>query len=180
MQVRHIPFDLQGEPTARPACTCTAPSACLAHPCLAWRQALHQAAPADIVLLGPNTLVGLAKGDNKGTYDPVALVKKLVPAYVQLLEQLKGLGVPEVGPDPGCLEQGCALVERSAITATTAATAKALLPLCCSSGCCGLHACTPEPFSGLEPAGRQELLSMVRKRLAHCPELHLLADGLLT
>ena len=41
---------------------------------------------------GPNTLIGLGKGKA----DKAALVKKLVPHYVALLEKLKGLGVSEV------------------------------------------------------------------------------------
>ena len=53
---------------------------------------------ADLAASGPNTLVGLAKGDNKGTYDPSALIRKLVPTYMSLMEQLKSMGVPEVGP----------------------------------------------------------------------------------
>ena len=60
--------------------------------------AAYHACIADMLASGPNTLVGLAKGDNKGTYDRSALIRKLVPTYVSLLEQLKSLGVPEVGP----------------------------------------------------------------------------------
>ena len=70
------------------------PSQCamrLITPALALRMA-NMAAP------GPNTLVGLAKGDNNGTYDPSALIRKLVPTYVSLMEQLKSMGVPEVRP----------------------------------------------------------------------------------
>nr|BAU71146.1 METE; cobalamin-independent methionine synthase [Parachlorella kessleri] len=44
------------------------------------------------ILLGPNTLVGLAKGD----FARSEVVARLVPAYRQLLETLKGLGVPEI------------------------------------------------------------------------------------
>ena len=41
---------------------------------------------------GPNTLIGLGKGKA----DKAALVKKLVPHYKALFEQLKGQGVPEI------------------------------------------------------------------------------------
>lgn len=42
---------------------------------------------------GPNTLVGLAKKDGISTTD---MVKRLLPAYSQVLKELKSLGVPEV------------------------------------------------------------------------------------
>ena len=40
--------------------------------------------------------MSLAKADPAHQYDVGALVSKLVPEYVQLLKQLKQLGVPEV------------------------------------------------------------------------------------
>lgn len=42
---------------------------------------------------GPNTLVGLAKREGVSRTD---LVKRLLPAYSQVLKELKSLGVPEV------------------------------------------------------------------------------------
>ena len=42
---------------------------------------------------GPNTLVGLAKKEGISRTD---LVKRLLPAYSQVLKELKALGVPEV------------------------------------------------------------------------------------
>ena len=45
---------------------------------------------------GPNTLVGLAKpADASSPFDHDAAIKALLPAYSQLLQELKGLGVPE-------------------------------------------------------------------------------------
>lgn len=45
---------------------------------------------------GPITLVSLAKADPDTQLDVGALVQKLLPEYVNLLQQLKGLDVPEV------------------------------------------------------------------------------------
>ena len=45
---------------------------------------------------GPNTLVGLAKpADASAPFDHDAAIKALLPAYTQLLTELKGMGVPE-------------------------------------------------------------------------------------
>ena len=45
---------------------------------------------------GPNTLVGLAKpADAASPFDHDAAIKALLPAYTQLLQELKGMGVPE-------------------------------------------------------------------------------------
>ena len=43
--------------------------------------------------LGPNTLVGLSKKEGISRSD---MVKRLLPAYSQVLKELKSLGVPEV------------------------------------------------------------------------------------
>ena len=43
--------------------------------------------------LGPNTLVGLSKKEGVSRSD---MVKRLLPAYSQVLKELKSLGVPEV------------------------------------------------------------------------------------
>ena len=51
---------------------------------------------SDKIHAGPNTLVNLAKADAGTTLDVDALVHKLVPEYVKLLQHLKELGVPEV------------------------------------------------------------------------------------
>ena len=46
---------------------------------------------------GPNTLVGLSKpADPAKPFDHDAAIKALLPAYTNLLTQLKALGVPEV------------------------------------------------------------------------------------
>lgn len=46
---------------------------------------------------GPNTLVGLAKpADASAPFDHDAAIKALLPAYTDLLSNLKSLGVPEV------------------------------------------------------------------------------------
>ena len=117
MQVRHFPFDLQGSLRPGLPAPCLLHSHCSsdklpaagrqpAHTCLGHavaaadlpgtRACIPHAALAELLDSGPSTLVGLAKGDNKGSYDPAALIQRLVPAYTQLLEQLKALGVPEV------------------------------------------------------------------------------------
>ena len=57
------------------------------------------------VCAGPITLVSLAKADPDTKLDVEALVRKLVPEYVGLLQQLKDLGVPEV-----LLLQSCGLL----------------------------------------------------------------------
>ena len=45
---------------------------------------------------GPNTLVGLAKPADAGSpFDHDNAIKALLPAYSQLLSELKALGVPE-------------------------------------------------------------------------------------
>lgn len=44
-------------------------------------------------LAGPNTLIGLAKKDGIKSSE---LVKRLLPAYSQILKELKSLGVTEV------------------------------------------------------------------------------------
>ena len=56
-------------------------------------------APTDRLLLidaGPNTVVGLSKQAEGVSLDASKAVAALLPAYTQLLETLKGLGVPEV------------------------------------------------------------------------------------
>lgn len=46
---------------------------------------------------GPNTLVGLSKpADASAPFDHDSAIKALLPAYTELLTQLKALGVPEV------------------------------------------------------------------------------------
>lgn len=45
---------------------------------------------------GPNTLVGLAKPSGDAPLNKSAAIKALVPSYVNLLKELKALGVPEV------------------------------------------------------------------------------------
>ena len=45
---------------------------------------------------GPNTLVGLSKQPEGSSFDAATAVAALVPAYTQLLTELKSLGVPEV------------------------------------------------------------------------------------
>ncbi|CAK0780359.1 hypothetical protein CVIRNUC_005025 [Coccomyxa viridis] len=48
------------------------------------------------IIIGPNTLVGLAKpADASAPFDHDAAIKALLPAYTQLLTELKGMGVPE-------------------------------------------------------------------------------------
>ena len=46
------------------------------------------------MLAGPNTLVGLAT--RKDGISKTELLKRLLPAYSQILRELKSLGVPEV------------------------------------------------------------------------------------
>ena len=46
-----------------------------------------------LVLVGPNTLVGLSKKEGVSRSD---MVKRLLPAYSQVLKELKALGVSEV------------------------------------------------------------------------------------
>jgi 5-methyltetrahydropteroyltriglutamate--homocysteine methyltransferase len=48
------------------------------------------------ILIGPNTLVGLAKPVEGTTLDKSAAVAALVPHYAAVLKELKALGVPEV------------------------------------------------------------------------------------
>ena len=45
---------------------------------------------------GPNTLVGLSKQPEGSSIDAATAVAAFVPAYTQLLSELKSLGVPEV------------------------------------------------------------------------------------
>lgn len=45
---------------------------------------------------GPNTMVGLSKQPEGVDLNSAAVVSALVPAYTDLLEKLKALGVPEV------------------------------------------------------------------------------------
>ncbi|DBB12610.1 TPA: hypothetical protein ACH3X3_005396 [Trebouxia sp. C0006] len=45
------------------------------------------------IIIGPNTLVGLSKKEGVSRSD---MVKRLLPAYSQVLKELKSLGVPEV------------------------------------------------------------------------------------
>ena len=53
-------------------------------------------APA-LAAAGPNTLVGLSKpADAAKPFDHDAAIKALLPAYTDLLTQLKAMGVPEV------------------------------------------------------------------------------------
>lgn len=62
-------------------------------------QAAVGVAAAVPILIGPNTFAHLATG----SFDQSAIVKKLVPHYVDALKQLAALGVPEVqvmGPAP--------------------------------------------------------------------------------
>lgn len=44
------------------------------------------------ILMGPNTIIGLAKG----YFDHSEMLHKIIPAYVEVLHQLKDLGVAEV------------------------------------------------------------------------------------
>ena len=55
-----------------------------------------KSAPSIFLCAGPNTLVGLSKQPEGASLNASKLVASLLPAYVELLEQLKGLGVPEV------------------------------------------------------------------------------------
>ncbi|CAL8468951.1 g8492 [Coccomyxa elongata] len=49
------------------------------------------------IVIGPNTLVGLSKpADASAPFDHDSAIKALLPAYTELLTQLKALGVPEV------------------------------------------------------------------------------------
>ena len=60
-------------------------------------QAAIGKAAAVPILIGPNTLVGLAKpAEGTTTLDKAAAVKALVPHYEAVLKELKALGVPEV------------------------------------------------------------------------------------
>ena len=60
-------------------------------------QAAIGKAAAVPILIGPNTLVGLAKpAEGTATLDKAAAVKALVPHYEAVLKELKALGVPEV------------------------------------------------------------------------------------
>ena len=45
---------------------------------------------------GPNTIVGLSKQPEGTSLDASKVVASLLPAYIDLLKQLKDLGVPEV------------------------------------------------------------------------------------
>ena len=62
-------------------------------------ECVHPLGAADRVCIhgaGPNTLVGLAKpADASAPFDHDAAIKALLPAYTQLLTELKGMGVPE-------------------------------------------------------------------------------------
>lgn len=51
------------------------------------------------VLLGPVSFLALAKADRGQTIDPISLIDKLVPLYVELLTQLKAAGAEEVQID---------------------------------------------------------------------------------
>ena len=60
-------------------------------------QAAIGKAAAVPIIIGPNTLVGLAKpAEGTATLDKAAAVKALVPHYEAVLKELKALGVPEV------------------------------------------------------------------------------------
>jgi len=48
------------------------------------------------IIIGPNTIVGLSKQAEGVTLDASKAIASLLPAYTQLLQTLKGLGVPEV------------------------------------------------------------------------------------
>ena len=71
-----------------------ASAGCIAitHKCYAAQPPKHQCKP-HLICAGPNTLVGLAKKEGVSRTD---LVKRLLPAYSQVLKELKSLGVPEV------------------------------------------------------------------------------------
>ena len=56
-----------------------------------------QSCVSPLAVPGPNTLVGLSKpADAAKPFDHDAAIKALLPAYTELLTQLKALGVPEV------------------------------------------------------------------------------------
>eukprot|EP00884_Botryococcus_braunii_P016286 jgi/Botrbrau1/3340/Bobra.0048s0035.1 len=59
-------------------------------------QSLVGKASAVPIVIGPNTLVGLAKPSGDAPLDKSAAIQALVPSYVKLLKELKALGIPEV------------------------------------------------------------------------------------
>ncbi|KAF2809429.1 cobalamin-independent methionine synthase [Mytilinidion resinicola] len=57
------------------------------------------------VLLGPVSFLHLGKADRGSTVDPISLLDKLVPVYVELLEKLKAAGAETVQIDEPVLVQ---------------------------------------------------------------------------
>ena len=81
------------------------------------------------ILIGPNTLVGLAKPVEGATLDKAAAVASLVPHYVAVLKQLKALGVPEVQVHEPILTHEAAGALRADFEATYEALAAVGVPI---------------------------------------------------
>ncbi|KAK9829533.1 hypothetical protein WJX72_006351 [[Myrmecia] bisecta] len=88
-------------------------------------QAAVGQASAVPMIVGPNTLVGLATGKA----DRKAAVQRLLPAYVALLKELKALGVPEVQLQEPILTTSNAAALRPEFEATFEALSKEGVPI---------------------------------------------------
>lgn len=78
---------------------------------------------------GPNTIVGLSKQAEGVSFDASQAVAALLPAYSQLLQSLKALGVPEVQVHEPILTTHRAESLKSDFGATYGQLAKAGLPI---------------------------------------------------
>ena len=79
---------------------------------------------------GPNTLVGLAKPADASTpFDHDGAIKALLPAYTQLLQELKGMGVPEAQLHEPILATTDAAKLKAEFTSTYGELSKVGLPI---------------------------------------------------
>ncbi len=79
---------------------------------------------------GPNTLVGLAKpADAANPFDHDAAIEALLPAYTQLLQELKELGVPEAQMHEPILATTDAAKLKAEFTSSYGALSKVGLPI---------------------------------------------------
>lgn len=97
---------------------------------------------------GPNTLVGLAKpADGSSPFDHDAAIKALLPAYSQLLQELKALGVPEAQLHEPILATTDAAKLKSEFTSSYSELSKVGLPINLVSAPATPPTCLPAPHS---------------------------------
>lgn len=92
---------------------------------------------------GPNTLVGLSKpADASSPFDHDSAIKALLPAYTELLTQLKALGVPEVQLHEPILTTSDAAKLKAEFESTYSELSKVGVPI-------NLVSARPLPYSSL-------------------------------